>query len=135
MAYDIVHPKVLQHKSRTHEVTQIGAYRYEVTSGHSGETYTVELTDGGATCSCSWGAYRPYADRRSGCSHVLSVYDTIDAGRSISAWVDVRDAARQHRPMTYVGNGVTVTSRRVNGGPTRTVAELRSILHGEAVEI
>ena len=62
----------MQSKALSHTVEYKGAGRYEVTSGESGKTYTVQaLEQGGATCTCDWGWHR-----RSGqpcvCSHVIA---------------------------------------------------------------
>ena len=120
MAHKIVEHKKVQRKSRTHTVTQVGVNTYHVTSGHSGKTYTVRLQDQtrdgavtytGAVCDCKWSQYRPANDSRSGCSHVMAVFDYVDARRTISAWGQTEDAKRQHRPVTYIGDGVILTSR------------------------
>lgn len=107
--------KTIQGKSRNHQVTDLGNDRFAVTSGHSGETYTVVLrSDGGAFCTCPWGQRRKVVDgQRSGCSHVVAVYEHCQrqAGRRVSAWSDEAQARRQHRPLITIGDGMFLTSR------------------------
>jgi len=68
----------------------------------------------GATCSCPWGQYRPMDDARSGCSHAQAVIAHLEAERerTTAAWSDEQQAARQHRPIINLGDGVVVTSRK-----------------------
>jgi hypothetical protein len=116
MSHIITNPKFVQRKSRRHEVAHILGNVYEVTSGASGEVYTVRLhPDGqGASCSCHWGHYRPRSrDDRSGCSHVIAVLDSLDEVRRVSAWTDPEQARRQHRPTLAIGDGLVLTSRKV----------------------
>jgi len=122
MARKITSHKTVQKKSRTHTVTQVGVSTYRVTSGHSGNAYTVRLQDQvrdgamtytGATCTCKWSAYRPASDPRSGCSHVMAVFDYVDEQRTVSAWQSTEQAKRQHRPVSYIGDGVILTSRKL----------------------
>lgn len=112
----IKNPKAIQSKSRSHTARQIGDGLYEVTSGASGQTYTVcLLPHGGAGCTCDWSKYRPASNQgQSGCSHVVAVFDHIAAqsGRSASAWANETEAARQHRPAFAIGDGVVLTTRR-----------------------
>lgn len=113
MAKQIRNPKTIQKKSRSHEVSLLSRNRYAVTSGASGNQYTVSLVNGsGALCNCKWGQYRPGIGK-SGCSHVVAVMDWIEAqkGRTVSAWVDPEQAKRQHRPAQTIGDGVVLTSR------------------------
>ena len=115
MPRKIVNAKQVQAKSRTHTVKPHGYDLFSVTSGASQKVYTVEYmrAEGGATCTCTWGGYRsPESLFRSGCSHVLAVMDFLDNDRKISAWVDVGQAVRQHRPLEYIGDGVILTSRK-----------------------
>lgn len=117
MASKIVNPKTVQNKSRSHTVIDHGTETFTVVSGHSGEAYSVIIRhDGGAICSCPWGQYRR-ADqgKRSGCSHVLAVYDHLasEQGRRVSAWTNEEQAKRQHRPAFQIGDGVILTSRKV----------------------
>lgn len=123
MAKQIKNAKAIQTKSRTHDVVALGHGAYEVTSGASGKSYRVlvkadgdDLRSGGATCTCNWGKYRP---RRTGgesaCSHVIAAmnWQAEQDGRRLSAWTDEDRARRQHRPMTDIGDGVVITSRKV----------------------
>jgi hypothetical protein len=139
MSGKIIHPKRIQRKSRRHKVHQadMSGNVYRVTSGTSSKTYTVHVsqeahlgavTFAGARCSCDWGKYRRSDDGfRSGCSHVVAVYDHIaheEQERVVSAWGNLDDAQRQHRPITVIGDGVLLTGRR-NGA----LAESRTLLH------
>lgn len=104
--------KTLQNKSRTHQITELSPATYSVRSGASGSSYTVTLQNNGATCNCSWAQYRPRRDSRSGCSHVISVFNHL-AGEShkVMAWGSEEDAKRQKRPMVAIGDGLTLTVR------------------------
>lgn len=112
----IKNPKAIQSKSRTHQVARRSDGVYDVTSGASGQTYTVcLLPHGGAACTCDWSKYRPASNQgQSGCSHVVAVFDHLaaEAGRSASAWGSPEQAARQHRPAFDIGDGVILTTRR-----------------------
>lgn len=109
----ITNPKAIQAKSKSHVVTPQGGDVFTVESGASRNTYTVNVYEHGATCTCDWAKYRPASDTRSGCSHVVSVFNFIaeGAGRKVSAWSSVEDAKRQHRPTLDIGDGVTITAR------------------------
>lgn len=109
----ITNAKSIQRKSKTHVVTPTGSDTFTVTSGNSGNTYNVHVSGHGATCNCTWASYRPRGDQRSGCSHVISVFNHIEAenGRKVSAWASREDAQRQHRPLANIGDGVVLTSR------------------------
>lgn len=113
MPRTIKNPKAIQSKSRFHSVTLRGNDIFTVTSGTSGKEYTVNFFEGGATCTCEWGAHRPMVDRRSACSHVIKVLDHIaaESNRKVSVWSSVEDAKRQHKPTLNIGDGVTVTAR------------------------
>jgi len=113
MAHKIRNPKPIQRKSRTHQVTPLAGNRFEIVSGASGNKYTVTLVGSGARCSCRWGQYRP-GWGRSGCSHVVAVYDWLEArrGRTVSAWTDEAQAAQQHRPALGIGDNVILTTRK-----------------------
>lgn len=110
----ITNPKAIQRKSRTHLVTQTGPNAYTVTSGASGSTYNVHVTPSGGTCNCKWSQYRPSGDHRSGCSHVVAVFDHIAQtdNRKVSAWSNREQAQRQHRPNFSIGDGLTLTLRK-----------------------
>jgi hypothetical protein len=114
MAHKIKNAKKIQSKSRTHKITDVGG-GFRVESGASGKSYFVRMMGHGAICSCNWAKYRPAMDKRSGCSHVVSVYNHIQEsqGRRASAWVSEGDAKRQHRPLREIGDGVWLTSRKV----------------------
>lgn len=113
----IKNAKTVQTKSRSHSVKQVAGNTFKVTSGHSGETYKVQVFNGeSGTCTCTWGQYRRHINGyRSGCSHVIAVFDYIEAeqGRRVSAWTDAEQASRQHRPTVAIGDGVILTSRKV----------------------
>ena len=122
MAHKITSHKKVQRKSRTHTVTQVGVSTYRVTSGHSGKTYTVRLQDQvrdgavtytGAVCNCKWSQYRPASDPRSGCSHVMAVFDFLDEKYRPSAWGSSQQAKKQHRKTVVIGDGVLLTLRKV----------------------
>jgi hypothetical protein len=106
--------KAMQTKSKTHEVTHLTGDTYTVKSGSSKNEYKVTVSGQGATCSCEWSKYRPANDRRSGCSHVISVINYIEAGRGrkVSAWASEDDARRQRRPQVNIGDGILLTSRK-----------------------
>lgn len=112
--------KTLQKKSKSHQVTQLTSTRYEVKSGASGSVYTVTQLNTGFSCDCSWGQYRKHSDPRSGCSHTIAVVDWLAQweGRRVSAWASEEQAKKQHKPVeTGLGDGVTLTIRKVSGTP------------------
>jgi len=115
MSTKIANPKKIHNKSGAHAVSPHSPGAYKVTSGTSGGAYFVCLLPaGGATCNCKWGQYRPWTDSRSGCSHVQAVIEFVESQkvRTTSAWGSREDAARQHRPLVNLGDGVVVTSRK-----------------------
>ena len=114
-ASSITNPKAVQRKSRCHEITQVSQNAYTVKSGSSGSSYTVILQqDQGATCTCEWGRFRKFNDPRSGCSHVIAVFNHLAEweNRTVMAWSSEEDARRQHRPTLDIGDGVVLTSRK-----------------------
>lgn len=113
MIKQIRNAKRVQSKAKKNEVHPLGSNRYQVVSATSGNVYNVRIHGDAATCDCSWGTYRPAHDQRSGCSHVVAVYQFIagENGRKVSVWSNESDADRQHRPMLNIGNGVVLTSR------------------------
>lgn len=121
---NIVNAKELLVKSHGHFLEWNGARGcYEVTSGTSGKTYEVYPVDDGFVCFCPWGTKGGTGLReRSGCSHAqaAAAYEAKGQGRRLSAWTDLDDAKRQHRPIRDLGNGVVLTSRKV-GKPTATI--------------
>lgn len=111
----ITNVKSIQKKSRSHVVTPTGPNTYTVTSGASGNSYNVHVTPSGGSCSCKWAQYRPSGDHRSGCSHVIAVFDYIAQqtdNRTVSAWSNREQAQRQHRSNFAIGDGVTLTLRK-----------------------
>ena len=110
----ITNKKSIQGKSKTHEVTAHGNGIFKVTSGNSSETYTVAMTERGATCTCSWAKYRGWIDPRSGCSHVITAFRESfkPRERAVSMWTNQEDADRQHRSQIDIGDGVIVTTRK-----------------------
>lgn len=114
MSKSIKNAKTIQSKSRNHIVAHVAGNVYTVTSASSGNRYTVRHSEQGSTCDCNWGAYRSSTDRRSGCSHVLSVVNFVAqaaGANSVSAWTDEAQAQRQHRRTLDIGDGVLVTVR------------------------
>lgn len=114
MNRQIKNAKVIQSKSRKNIVHPLGNNLYQVVSASSGNVYDVTLGAGAGRCNCDWGKYRPAHDQRSGCSHVLAALSFVaqeDGKVSVSAWGNVADAARQHRQMVSIGDGVVVTVR------------------------
>ena len=130
----IKNAKPIQVKSRTHWVEEAAGYNiYRVTSGSSGEQYTVHFSEYGSTCSCPWGTKR--SSVISGCSHVVAVNEYLDSlvGRRISVWISDEDAARQHRPTRRIGDGVVLTSRKkakASANASVDVGELNDWLFG-----
>ena len=118
VVHTISNPKKIQKKSRHHMVRRMTANWFKVTSAESGNVYDVNLGLNGGTCSCPWGQNRPDEDHRSACAHVVAAINMQAQlqGRRISVWTNERDAHRQHRPMTKIGDGVIVTSRRSSRG-------------------
>lgn len=109
------HPATLRSKARTHQVTREGAATWRVVSGATGNNYTVTaLPDGGYACSCPWAEYRPVNDPRTGCSHVLSVvaFDQATQARTVQAYTDPTQAARMHRHIVQVGDGLILCTRK-----------------------
>lgn len=115
MARQITNAKAINAKAKGCKVEHLGGDTYEVTSCTSGKVYQVTATDAGGFCTCDWSKYRPSDDRRSGCSHVQAVYQHIAAteSRTTSAWSTTEQARRQHRPTLDIGDGVTLTTRKV----------------------
>ena len=115
MSIMIAHPKQIQHKSRHLAVRQIRPNWYKVSSPASKLEYDVNLGLNGGTCSCTWGRNRPAQDHRSGCSHVIAAmnYRAVKLGKRLSVWNNKAAAQRQHRPITQIGDGVFVTTRRI----------------------
>lgn len=114
MSKQIRNAKTVQSKSRKNTVRPIGSGRYQVVSATSGNVYDVRLAASSGRCSCDWGKYRPATDQRSACSHVITAMSfaaQAEGAKSISLWTDVQDAARQHRPVVNIGDGVLVTVR------------------------
>lgn len=109
--------KNIQAKAKRNTVRRITGSLYEVTSATSGNRYNVRVNGNAATCSCDWAKYRPGHDQRCGCSHAVAVFEFIaeqEQGRTVSAWGNVEDAQRQHRPLFTIGDGVVLTTRLVS---------------------
>lgn len=113
MIKQIRNAKVVQSKAKKNVVHPLGSDRYQVISASSGNVYDVSIHGDCGRCSCNWGQYRPANDKRSGCSHVVSVYGFIaeSNGRTVSVWSSEEQAEKQHRPMLNIGNGILLTSR------------------------
>ena len=107
--------QTLTSKAHTHTVKQIGPTVYEVTSGASGNTYSVRIMDGKAQCCCKWGFTGNGIPQRKecGCSHTIAVFAFIEEqkGRTVSAFQTIEEAKRQHRPVIEMGDGIVLTSR------------------------
>lgn len=114
MCKNIKNVKTIQNKAKKNTVAHVSGNLYKVTSATSGNEYAVRIHGDCGTCTCDWSKYRPSHDQRSGCSHVVAVFDYIaeEKGRSVSAWNSQEDADRQHRPTLNIGNGVILTSRK-----------------------
>ena len=55
------------------KATRTAAYRWEVVSGDSGETYHVELSaDGVSRCTCAWGRY--HQKHGAICKHTIAAW-------------------------------------------------------------
>lgn len=113
---NIKNHKRVQKKARGHTVERLGAWKFRVTSGTSGQTYYVYYRDADkkSSCSCEWGAHK-WLDVRSCCSHAQEVfrYVELEKGRSsVSAWANEDEADRQHRPAWDGGDGTWLTSRK-----------------------
>jgi len=107
-------PKKIQQKSRSHEIEPLSDEMFLVTSGTSGEVYTVVLMDP-IICSCNWGRYRE-PNIPCGCSHVVAVKNFLaetTESRRIMAWSSEDDARRQHRRIVPLGDGLVLTARKM----------------------
>lgn len=112
------HLASLQAKARTHTVKQAMGNLYEVTSGGSGNVYTVTVTPSGMFCTCDWTTKR--ADKETGeikpsaCSHTIAVFEHIalNTRRLVSVVPTVEDAERQHRPLVDTQDGVVLVTRK-----------------------
>lgn len=111
----IKNAKEIQKRSQQLAVEQIGADVFSVASADPAKSpYTVTISRHGGTCNCEWGGYRPKEDKRSGCKHVMAAISFIShsEGRKVSAWASEDQAAKQHRPMIQIGDGVILTTRK-----------------------
>lgn len=121
MSKQIVNYKPIHTKSDIHSAEQVYGPLWIVTSGASWDRYYVRLHDDrpGGTCDCDWGTSGGRSRGRgrykdnSACSHVQAVMEAVEAtkGRRTSAWGDLSQAKRQHRPILDIGDGVVLTSR------------------------
>jgi hypothetical protein len=119
--YKCRQPKKMQRKSLGHDVVQLSPYSYLVTSGTSGNEYsvTVRADMGRAWCSCRWGQTRRHVDyHEAGCSHVAAVLRYIVAHEiaRIAIWKSPEEAARQHRSFWAIGDGLWATFRARGSG-------------------
>ena len=114
MSKQIKNVKTIQNKAKKNIVAHVSGNMYKVTSATSGNQYAVRINGDCGTCNCEWSKYRPANDQRSGCSHVVAVFERIaeENGRTVSAWGNQDDADRQHRPSLNIGNGVILTNRK-----------------------
>jgi len=101
-------------KAKGHVVTPREGW-FEVVSGSSSRRYMVTPQGTGAICTCDWArkSHRPMGGPVA-CSHVLAVYRFAAGvlGVGVSAWGSTVDAARQHRTVQAIGDGITLTIRR-----------------------
>lgn len=111
----IVNVQKINDKAHTHEVMHVAGIQYAVVSGESGSVYSVMLVGEGAVCTCPWGSHRKADDPRSACSHVQAVMEVIarENDRKAKAHGSKAQARRTHRKMQDIGDGVTLTLRKV----------------------
>lgn len=116
------HADKLLEKAKTHSVFLDDPHyaRYRVISGESGKEYIVNVfQDGGASCNCDWATKRTDTlvenKGATACSHTIAVFNFIaqGQGKRVSAFNNVEQAERQHRPVTNMRDGVVLTARRV----------------------
>ena len=102
--------KAMDSKSKGHEVVEVARDTYEVTSGTSGQTYTVSLRENGGRCTCDWAKYHRRGEAVT-CSHVIAVHKWLAAqeGRRATAWASYAEATRQHKPLENIGEGIILT--------------------------
>lgn len=114
------HAEKLLAKARTHTVMLDDAIRsrYKVFSGGSGKEYIVNVfSNGEAGCNCDWATKRPtqLMERQgaTACSHTIAVFEFIAQGngKRVSAFTNVEQAERQHRPITNMNDGIVLTAR------------------------
>lgn len=102
------HPKRMIQKAKQCKVRVVDDYNYLfVVKSPSGKEYDVRL-GAIAQCTCDWSNYHRYGV----CSHVLAVEMFLHPSRTISAWATEKDAKRQHRKTTNLGDGVWMTARK-----------------------
>lgn len=107
------HPDTLTRKSKTHQVTQVAPYHFEVVSGHSGETYHISRSGNFFACNCNFQEKRHvlYGE----CSHVLAVRAYVAKeieDRKIKAYATRQEAQQAHRKIEIVNDGLAITSRK-----------------------
>lgn len=101
--------KFIQAKSKRHNVLQLDATHFKVTSGASGNEYMVMYDGQRSVCQCNWGQTRPRG-MRCGCSHVVAVVRHIEE-KAIAVWATPEDAKRQKKHIIDHGDGILVTVR------------------------
>lgn len=113
------HAKELKRKSEAHTVTRIDRRWFDVTDANSGHLHHVHLRgDQTLECDCAWARKRHHDDNAVACSHAIAVQRFIKAEedqRTISAWASPEDAARQHRSVINLNDGVWLTTRLAEG--------------------
>lgn len=113
------HAKELKVKAEAHTVVRIDRRWFDVTSATSGTVHHVHLRgDQTLECDCDWARKRRHDDNAVACSHTIAVQKFVqaeEAARTISAWASVEDAARQHRIMINLNDGVWLTTRLAEG--------------------
>lgn len=103
--------KVLQSKSKTHEVTEGNHGIFKVTSGSSHSEYFVsQVNANDFHCTCKYHEFYKTGE----CSHTIAVRKFIaeNNSRSISAWSNPFDAMKQHQKNQGYNDGVYFTSRK-----------------------
>ena len=116
------HPEKLTPKSKTHTVIETTvknqlARMFAVTSGHTGQEYTVTiLAGGGAMCTCDWAKYRPAENHgQCGCSHTIAALAYIESERSnklSGVHTSKASAQNNHRRVLDIGDGLYLATRK-----------------------
>lgn len=114
MAYVIANVGELEAKSKLHTVTHISGSRFEVISGTSNHTYTVDVHT--HTCTCERQAW--ISDRNHGqnnCSHWMAAereYQLLFGGYSVKFRPLHADTRHLHRKTQQHHDGVKTTLRK-----------------------
>ncbi|MFA4972982.1 MAG: SWIM zinc finger family protein [bacterium] len=121
----VVNVKQLQERSRGMVVrvmstSRQAAFCYVQSGSDESVWYSVRVWNDArgllhTRCSCPWGQHRPKESPECACSHVMAAMEALAGlvGRSLSFWLDMADAERQHRPIVEPRAEVVATSRKV----------------------